>query len=124
MTTQRVVEADVRAIFPTFPADISLQPFIETAAMIVTERLVGHYTDARLFEIERWLAAHLASQFSGGSGGAGQISEMRAEEITIRYSTAVADSPENRFTAHLRLLDYKGILESDQKSTVARFVVH
>ena len=37
-----------------------LQPYIETATLIVTERLVGHYTEARLREIEKWLSAHLA----------------------------------------------------------------
>lgn len=119
MTTQRVVDADVRAIFPTFAADRSFQPYIETASVIVTERLVGHYTALRLREIERWLAAWLASQSHQES----QMTETRADEITIRYATQSGGTGA-AFAQHLRLLDFLGLLQADQTATVARFSVH
>ena len=122
MSTQRVAPDDVLAIFAT---DLALQPFIETATLIVTERLVGHYTEARLTEIERWLTAHLASTSGGGgsSTGVGQVSEIRADEITVRYATDAASGEgldSSRFGRHVRMLDYKNLLSS----TVARFSVH
>ena len=115
MSTQRVDSDDVQEIFPS---TIDFQPFITTASVIVSERLVGHYSEARLTEIERWLSAHLASSSgagaSGSGSGAGQVSEIRADEITVRYSTGAeaAALASTRYGQHVMLLDYKGILTS------------
>ena len=121
MSTQRVDSDDVIAIYPT---DQDLQVYITTATLIVSERLVGHYTEARLTEIERWLSAHLAATSGGSSssGSSGQISEVRADEISVRYTTEALDS--SRYGEHVRLLDYKGILAQDMTSKIAYFSVH
>ena len=119
MSFQRVEPDDVRAIFPSSQ---DLQPFIATATLLVTERLVGHYSDARLREIERWLAAHLASTSGSSPASSGQVSEVRAEEISVKYATDTLDS--SRFGEQVALLDYKGILKSDMQSTIAHFSVH
>jgi hypothetical protein len=53
----RVTESDVRAIITT--SVVSLDVFIAQAALVVDEQLDGlGMTDARLKEIERFLAAH------------------------------------------------------------------
>ena len=126
MNYQRVAAEDVQAIYAT---EQDLQPFIDTATLIVTERLVGHYSDARLREIEKWLTAHLACTSSGGGAsgsGGGQVSQVRADEISISYATAPLGEglANSRYGQHLKMLDYKGILTQDSTSTVAHFSVH
>ena len=119
MSTQRIEPDDVQAIFPT---SLDLQPFIDTATVIVSERLVGHYTELRLTEIERWLTAHLASTSGSSTGSTGQVSEVRADEISVKYTTEALAS--TRYGDHVRLLDYKGILAQDMTSKIAYFSVH
>ena len=119
MSTQRVDSDDVIAIYPT---DQDLQVYITTATLIVSERLVGHYTEARLTEIERWLSAHLASTSGSSTGSSGQVSEVRADEISVKYTTEALDS--SRYGQHVRLLDYKGVLANDMTSKIAYFSVH
>ena len=125
MSTQRIAPADVLAIYPT---EMDLQPFILTATLLVTERLVGHYTEARLTEIERWLTAHLASTSSSGSstGSSGQVSSVRAEEITISYATGTLGEglASSRYGEHVQMLDYLGLLTHDMTSKPAKFSVH
>jgi len=54
----RVTDADVKAIFDTA---MDTTPFITTANLIVDEELVSFgLTEARLTEIEKYLAAHFA----------------------------------------------------------------
>ena len=125
MSTQRIEAADVQAIYPTSQ---ELQPFIETATLLVSERLLGHYSEARLTEIERWLSAHLASTsaVSASSVGGGQVSEIRADEITVRYATGSGSGSAtgSKYGDHVKLLDYKGILAQDLTGKIAKFSVH
>ena len=125
MNYQRCDSDDVQAIFAT---NLDVQPYIKTATLIVSERLAGHYSDARLREIEIWLSAYLASgsASSSSSGGGGQVSQVRADEITVSYATARwgKGSRVHGMARMVRMLDYKGILQQDMTSTVAHFSVH
>ena len=58
----RVNDGEVNAIFLN-PEDVSLEPFITAAHLVVNNSLVplGTLDTATLKEIERWLAAHFAS---------------------------------------------------------------
>ena len=125
MNYQRVAADDVQAIYAT---EQDLQPFIDTATLIVTERLVGHYSDARLREIENWLTAHLAARVAaGGPVGAGRAGQSGAGG---RNQYQLCDAPlgeglaNSRYGQHLKMLDYKGILTQDSTSKVAHFSVH
>jgi len=57
---QRVSSAEVRAICD-LDETVSLQPFIDTASLLVDEDLSGSgYSTARLKQLELYLAAHFA----------------------------------------------------------------
>lgn len=124
VTTQRVAREDVLGIYPTQQV---LQPFIEVASCIVSERLNGVYSEERLRHLELYLSAHLAwlGSTTGGSGG-GQITSVKADEISISYAgpklgEGLDGSPYGQM---LKLLDDKGILKQAMTSTVAHFEVH
>lgn len=60
--TARVSTAELAQIYPGMVSDVSaLQPYIDSANLLVNEELltVGH-SEARLKEIEKYLAAHFA----------------------------------------------------------------
>ena len=56
----RVIPTEVKKIISvTKKTDLQVEPFITAANLLVTEELAGKgFTNARLKEIERWLAAH------------------------------------------------------------------
>ena len=57
----RTTEAAVLEIMDTELTEIQLTPFLTTANVLVTTKLAGALSDTILAEIEKYLAAHLAS---------------------------------------------------------------
>lgn len=74
----RVTAAEVLEIMPqdTVLTSVSILPFITSANIFVTDVLTDLLTDETLKEIERWLAAHMATVVrerlskEAGAGGA------------------------------------------------------
>ena len=74
----RATEEEVLEIMPanTSLTEDTILPFVTSANVFVTDLLVGKLTDATLKEIEKWLAAHMASVVNerlskeAGAGGA------------------------------------------------------
>lgn len=102
----RVDPVDVREIMDTSLTDIQLEAFIMAANLLINEKLAssGH-SDELLFEIERWLTAHLAHAreritTSESMGGA---SESYATQIGLGLNGSF-------YGQHVKLLDSTGIL--------------
>jgi len=58
----RVTATEVKAIIETDLSDVEVAPFMTMATLIVDEQLAdSDYSDDRLKEIERWLAAHFVA---------------------------------------------------------------
>jgi len=74
----RVTEEDVIAILPadTTLTEDTILPYVNSANVFVTDLLTGDLTDETLAEIEKWLAAHMATvtrerlSKEAGAGGA------------------------------------------------------
>lgn len=100
----RVTEADVKEIIAT---DEHCEPFITIASMIVDDKLVGQgLSDDRLFEIERWLAAHFVA-----------IKDPRQTSESIAGASANFGASLGKgldatsYGQQVKLLDTTGILE-------------
>lgn len=74
----RVTDEEVLAILPeeTAVSYENIQPFIDSANVFVTDLLEGKLAESVLAEIEKWIAAHMASVVNdraikeAGAGGA------------------------------------------------------
>jgi len=106
----RVTDDEVKAIFPTNLTDLT--PFITLAALTVDERLVGKgMTDARLKEIERWLAAHFAT-ISDENGG---VIRTRYGETQDYYNNNLGKFLSfTRYGQQVLVLDTSGTLAADE----------
>ena len=119
--TNRVVDAEVQAILdPTIAAVFAdLTPFITAANQAVDRYLLSSYTEAELFEFERWWAAHNVSLASP------QIKTERYDMAQTTYAIAeLGKGLEGTMYGQMLLtLDNKGILETTmgKKSTISIF---
>jgi hypothetical protein len=110
MANQRVVDADVKQILVT---TLDTQPFIVAANLVVTERFAtSGYSEARLQQLELWLAAHLAC-----------IADPRVVELDADGATATYEAGKlgmgldsTRYGQQIKWLDYLGILLQDNAS--------
>lgn len=85
----RVTTTEVKAIISTSRIDIDA--FISAANSLVTDELTDcGYSDTRLKEIERWLAAHFIATAPESSsntiGGSKEIEEIEVDDSRIRYA--------------------------------------
>jgi hypothetical protein len=81
--TPLVTEEEVRAVYPCPPTK-DLNPYIETAHLIVCENLNdGSNSDARLKQIELYLSAHFACVSDGG-----QIQSHKVGDATDTYAVS------------------------------------
>lgn len=104
--TTRVSSEDVLEIFETSLTEAQLEAFITAANLLINEKLSSAgLSDDLLFELERWLAAHLASArervtSSESMGGASEA-----------YATRVGLGLDGSFYGQqVKLLDPTGIL--------------
>ncbi len=95
----RVTELEVMDILPdnTKLTEVTLIPFVISANVLITDLLAGFLTDGTLKEIERWLAAHMATVskdrliLEAGAGGATvkYAGHFGAELMSTQYGQMV-----------------------------------
>jgi len=79
----RATPADVVAIFPT---SVDVIPYLMTASTLVDVYLgASGLSVALLFEIERWLTAHLVALAHGSGGG---VTQRKIGDTSISYGQA------------------------------------
>lgn len=113
---QRVVDADVKRILPT---SLDTQPFIETASLIVTERLAGAgYSPARLQRIELWLSAHFACLADA------RVTRLDADGASATYEAGKLGMGLDftRYGQMVHTLDVQGILAQDSQTMRPAFL--
>lgn len=115
----RVTANEVRNIMETDLEDNSLDAFINSANLLITDLLTGKYSVAILADIELWLSAHFASQMDP------QAEQEKMGDGQVRYALAIARSSVGlglNNTPHgqqVRVLDYLGILADAGKRSAA-----
>ena len=103
--TNRATANEVLAIVATDKTDI--EPYIEAANQLVTELLSSSgFSDDRLKEIERWLAAHFLSVSDTGGGA---ITEHETGDTRVRYQSVSGENLRNTsYGSQVLLLDTSG----------------
>jgi hypothetical protein len=123
----RILAVEVEQIYATGQDRGDLKPYIETAHMLVNEELLGKgLSEARLREIEKYLAAHFAV-VSYEKGGLIRQKVGEAEEeyqATNRTTTPILGLTATRYGQQAVLLDTTGTLGAiSQKPVKALFRV-
>jgi hypothetical protein len=76
----RADAAGVKGLISTKLTDLEIKPFLDTAAVVVSEHLDGAgLSEALLTQIELWLAAHLVAVRDP------RAAEKTVEDLRIRY---------------------------------------
>lgn len=81
-----VTSAEVHTLYPDMDANVSADPFIVTAHMLVYENLDGKgLSDTRLKQIEMYLAAHFSAVSHGVPSfeAAGRVQESRQYKVDL-----------------------------------------
>jgi hypothetical protein len=103
----RATDADVQAISPTGQ---NTMPYLLTATTLVDAYLgTSALAPALLFEIERWLAAHLQALAHGSGGG---VTQRKIGELTLSYTPSQLGTglASTRFGQMVLALDPTGAL--------------
>jgi hypothetical protein len=109
----RVTPEELAPIVPDVSAS-SLAPYISTANLIVDEEIVGKgLSDARLKEIEKYLAAHFATITNG------ELTMRKIGDSQDSYAKGLAGKglKETAFGRQACLLDTSGTLASQGADT-------
>jgi hypothetical protein len=110
----RVTETEVLAILDTDREEAAITPFVTAANLVVTDRLTGAHAAALLKEIERWMAAHLASVLDSPA----LREKLGDAEIEYGKSVGISDAVSatgllmTRYGKQVLLLDSSGLLAS------------
>ena len=118
-----VTEAEVRAIMGmtiiTLP-DAKITPFILTADKLITSILVGTTLSSdTLYEIEKWLSAHLIASITQRA-----VIEEKIGDAAVRYNASkgegLASTP---YGQAVLLLDTSGLLAKLMKLKASMYAV-
>lgn len=113
-----ITTTDVAGIYKSgYSNHIELQPFVDTATLIVSEDLSNAgYSDDRLDQIRKYLAAHYAMLSLENGGIKKRVVEDTEEEYQSRASTkGLASTP---FGVQVMSLDSSGILSANASSNL------
>ncbi len=102
----RVAPDDVREILDTVLTDVQLDAFIAVATLMVDRHLSSAgYSDTELFELERWLTAHMT---------AAREKPLKSESVggaSDSYDTVVSFGLDGTFYGQqVKVMDSRGIL--------------
>jgi hypothetical protein len=80
----RVTPSDVKEIYNTTLADVVIEPYIDVANDLVTEKLATDwFSDTRLAMIEKFLAAHLIVSTRDRQAVEEEIGEARVQYANV-----------------------------------------
>lgn len=77
----RITEEDVLSIMDNDLTEGSIEPYVISANVFVTQHLGGKLSDDVLKEVERWIAAHMVATTKDR-----QIKETGADNAYIKYT--------------------------------------
>lgn len=114
---ERVTDSEVKAILDT---NVDTSPFITAASLLVDRLLDGQgYTTNELKEIERWLAAHMASIRDPNLRSQNVLDAAEVKQVGYLGKGL-------EFTGYgqqVKLLEYKGILANNDGKAKATLKV-
>ncbi len=118
----RVTDDEVHAIIQEIDDDVDTTPFIETANLVINEKLVGKgLTDAMLVKIELWLSAHFTT-LDNEKGGL-RSSKMGESDESYVWTRGGSGFGTTRYGLTAISLDFTGILQTLSAQGAARFTV-
>jgi len=108
----RTTETEVEVII-NVDSSTDVEPFIETAHIIVEDMAASSYDDEKLTMLERWLAAHLVATKD-------QIPEsVKLGDASAKYfGRSGMGLDGTRYGQQVKLLDTEGVLSKTGKSKV------
>lgn len=105
MSHTNATGAQVLEILDTTLTASEIDPFLAAAQGIVTDLLEDDYEDARLTEIERWLAAHFAAIRDK------RVSEEAVGTSQFKYEGKTGMNLDfTRYGQQVQILEHQGIL--------------
>lgn len=110
----RVTVSEIKEIYPTSLEDDVIEPYIDIANDLVTEKLTGMHGDERLAIIEKFLTAHLIVTTRDRQATWQELGDAR-----VRYTDVFGEGLKSTtFGQTALLLDTSGILASSGKRKV------
>ncbi|MFW5701286.1 MAG: hypothetical protein ACOCWM_06305 [Cyclobacteriaceae bacterium] len=110
----RVTVSEIKEIYPTSLEDDVIEPYIDIANDLVTEKLTGMHGDERLAIIEKFLTAHLIVTTRDRQATWQELGDAR-----VRYTDVFGEGLKSTtFGQTALLLDTNGILASSGKRKV------
>jgi len=118
----RVTDDEVHGIMIDLDDTVDTTPFIETANLVITEKLVGKgLTDAMLIKIELWLSAHFATlDVEKGGLRSSKLGEADESYVWTRGGSGFGTT---RYGLTAIALDTSGILQTLSAQGAARLTV-
>ena len=112
----RIIEDDVRAIMPSSLENSEIEVFIKVANQIVDAQLLSSgLTDDELFEIERWMSAHLIALTRERMGKTERIGDA-----AITYAGDAGEGLlETQYGKMVAMLDTTGTLANMGKKSIS-----